>query len=206
MPASMMTKKKKMASAIVGLIGILTLGTLIHTNTIHLPFEQTIEVRLVDGLEDDRVLAGVAHVVFVGKVTKKISQTMGETGPLTQFDVQVIQNIKGELSESIVINQEGGYRNGILSIVENQPLLQIGTTYILAARSDGKGNYLAIPYPRAQIILTTDTTLSSAELTTLAATQTNVLAMEEAYRNEIPFQIDIELGNDINSYTSTQTE
>ena len=67
----MMTKKKKLASAIVGLIGILTLGTLLHTNTIHLPFERTIEVRLVDGLENDRVLAGVAHVIFVGKVKKK---------------------------------------------------------------------------------------------------------------------------------------
>lgn len=201
-----MIYKKKIIGIVVTLAVVFAFGAAIRANLIILPIERTIEARLFDGLDDDRVLVGVSHVVFVGKVVKKIGQTPGEAGPLTQFDVQVVQNIKGVLSGTVVMNQEGGYENGILSLVESQPLLKVGTTYLLSARSDGKGHYLVIPFPRARVVVNADSSLTIQQLVTLVAKDKNVLALQDAYVHEILFQADIDNGNAFNSYQSLQTK
>ncbi len=201
-----MSNRKKIIVCSLALLCVFVLGIAVHANLIIFPFVRSIEVRLIDGLDDDRVLVGVSHVVFVGKITKKIGQTAGETGPLTQYEVQVIQNIKGTLVGSVILNQEGGYENGILSLVEGQSLLRVGTTYILSARTDGNGNYLVIPHPRGRIVVTTKSNLSLEKLISLAVADKNMIAMQNAYIHEIPFQIDIDKGNNFNSYESSQTK
>ena len=199
----MVSKKKKIGLCLVFAV-VLAFGLAIHGNVILLPFERSSEARLFDGLDDDRVLVGASHIVFVGKVIKKSGQTPGEAGPLTQFEVQVVQNIKGNLTDTVTMNQEGGYENGILSLVENQPLLIPGTTYLLSARTDGKGNYLVLPFARGRLVVSTDASLTKEQLISVAAKDQNVLALQEAYVHEIPLQVDVNNGNAWNSYTSKQ--
>lgn len=101
-----MSRKKKIMSSGVVLAGILLgIGIAIHANLIILPFVQSSEARYLDGLDDDRVLVGISHNIFVGKVLKKVGQTAGEAGPLTQFEVQIVNNVNGLLSGKVVINQ-----------------------------------------------------------------------------------------------------
>ncbi len=201
-----MLYKKSIISLCVAVMLLTAAGVAIHSNLIILPFTRTTEARLFDGLNDDRILVGASHVVVVGKVIKKIGQTEGEAGPLTQFEIQIVQSIKGKLSGSFVLNQEGGYQNGILSLVEDQALLLSGTTYLLSARTDGQGNYLVIPFPRARLPISADAKLTLQDLVSLSALNKDVAALRDAYTHEIPLQMDVDSGNAYNSYRSLNTQ
>lgn len=175
---------------------------MLHRNVIHLPLERTIQARYIDGLENDQVFVGVMHNIFVAKIVKKAGQTMAVDAPImTQFEVEVISNIKGSLSGRLIISQEGGYENGVLVTMEGQKLLQIGSTYILSARTDGQGTYLVTSYPRGHILLTADAALRGDQLQQLAATNKDVAALEAAYRHEIPYQIDVDNHFNLNAYS-----
>lgn len=178
----------------------------IHANLIIFPIVTSSEVSYFDGLDDDRVLVGASHNVFVAKVLKKVGQPVGEAGILTQFEVQIVSNIKGTLSGKIFVSQEGGYENGILRLVENQPLLSVGTTYLLTTRGNEKMGYLATAYPRDWFVVSTDANLTLQQLQVLAAKDKMVLSLQDAYAHEIPFQIDVDTGHDYNSYASTLAE
>lgn len=53
-------------------------------------------------------LMGGYHNVFVGRVNKKVGERMSSHTPKTQFSVDVVYNIKGNLGGSVVIDQMGG--------------------------------------------------------------------------------------------------
>jgi hypothetical protein len=120
--------------------------------------------------------------------------------------VLVVSNIKGVLSGSMIVNQEGGYENGILRLVEDQPLMTVGTTYALTARTNGQGEYLASSYPRGWLIVSSDAKLTVDQLRILAATNKIVLTLQDAYKHEILFQFDVDNRTAFNSYKSLQTE
>ncbi len=97
---------------------------------------------------DDRELVGFADNVFIGKV---IAQTgnkantpppeAGDTpgfSPQTQFSVEVLENIKGNLSGIITVSQHGGYeeKNGVnrLVLMDGDKLLEPGKTHLFATR------------------------------------------------------------------------
>ena len=103
---------------------------------------------LVD-VTDDRVLAGAAHNIFIGKV---IAQTGTKTDrhPMTQFSVEVIENIKGNFTGTITVNQEGGYENidgkNYLFLMEGDKLIKPGKTYLFATRvNDAEGWHTLVP-------------------------------------------------------------
>lgn len=129
-----MNEKNIVKFAISGLIFIPILGIALYTNVIKLPIEKTIEVQFLSGLEDDRIMMGAAHNVFVGTAVKQIGNRDTGLGVSTQFEVAVVHNIKGALSGSVIVDQQGGYENGILYTVEGDPLLQPGSTYLLTTR------------------------------------------------------------------------
>src|SRR5712692_5597487 len=99
-------------------------------------------------LADDRVLMGASHNVFVGKVISQIGTraeplSSGKAIPITQFSVELISNVKGNLQGTVTVEQSGGYQDGVLLVNEDGDtfgpsnksgagyLMQPGSTYLL---------------------------------------------------------------------------
>lgn len=97
---------------------------------------------------DDRELVGAAHNVFVGKV---IAQTGTTIDPYlrTQFSVEVLENIKGNLTGTVTVSQKGGYENlegkQYLIITKGDKLLEPDETYLFVTRVSDFGGHLLIP-------------------------------------------------------------
>ncbi len=106
-----------------------------------------VQVDFVVDVTDDRALVGAADNVFIGRV---IAQTgnkantppldAGDTpgfSPQTQFSVEVLENIKGNLNGTITVSQYGGYeeKDGVTQLVlmKGDKLLEPGKTYLFAA-------------------------------------------------------------------------
>ena len=70
--------------------------------------------------------------MFVGKVTS------GEEldSPTTKFDVDVLLNLKGNTENHVTVNQAGGFLDGRLCLVNNDPLLGPGAVYLLSTTHD----------------------------------------------------------------------
>lgn len=130
---------------------------------------------------DDRELVGAAQNVFVGKV---IAQTGTTTDPdlRTQFSVEVLENIKGNLTGTVTVSQNGGYENfegkQYLIITEGDKLLEPGETYLFATRVSDFGGHLLVPvYGDLLIKDQTDR-------------QAKMERFERAFAQEIPFPYD----------------
>lgn len=88
----------------------------------------------VGDFSDDRQLVGAVQNVFVGKVVEQAgTKALGKL-PETQFHVEVVENIKGELSGTVLVNQQGGYKDDQLILMEHDKLLKPGKTYVFATR------------------------------------------------------------------------
>lgn len=68
---------------------------------------------------DDRILMGASHNVFVGKVISQVGNIPERILPDTQFSVDVIFNVKGNLRGRVTVDQNGGYKDGHLYLIEN---------------------------------------------------------------------------------------
>lgn len=84
---------------------------------------------------DDRRLVGFADNVFVGRVLARAGQTDELSMPETQFRVEVVDTIKGSLAGTVTVNQFGGTADGRTVLLEGDPLLEPGRTYLLATRT-----------------------------------------------------------------------
>lgn len=206
------------------LIGIASFGIMVtvaglalHANLIHLPLQRNVEAVLITDFSDDRKFMGASHHVFVGKVVKQVGSREDSGGvPETQFSVQVIENIKGNLSGLVTVNQEGGYKNGILYIIgegdvvaptknADSNLLKPGVTYVLATRFDkNKNEHTLLVSPFGSILINQDRNMNNEELRIIAQQNGRVKQLQEAYKNEILLDADVKDGNTPNSYTSLQ--
>jgi hypothetical protein len=194
--------------AAVMVIGVAT--SLVYANTKKQNKIQYIDLQYAADFSDDKVLVGASHNIFIGKVVKQAGTQERGIGPETQFEVEVIDNIKGSLKGSVTIDQEGGYKNGVLYVVkddtstksDNPYLLQPGSTYLLTTRYNEKeGWYTINPYPTADKLLSSSVT-DVDQLKALAAKDSRVQALQVAYKNEIPLREDVKAGNALNSYQS----
>jgi hypothetical protein len=85
---------------------------------------------------DDRLLAGFATDILVGRVTAVAgtigapTSAPGQTVPQTQFVVRVLHLVKGTASGTVTVNQVGGVDDltNRLFLLEGDPLLTTGTT------------------------------------------------------------------------------
>ena len=96
----------------------------------------------VTDLSNDNKLAGLADNVFFGQVTDKSGQSRVKGLPETQFIVTVLENLKGDLSGTVTVNQQGGRQtNGTKFRVQGDPdLLEPGKSYLLVTRSNTAGD------------------------------------------------------------------
>ena len=96
---------------------------------------------------DDRQLAGAAHNIFFGQVVEQVGREEYQGTPETQFSVEVLEVLKGDVSGTITVNQEGGtYADGATYQVAGDNFLEAGTSYFFATReSSSKGWHTVVP-------------------------------------------------------------
>jgi hypothetical protein len=164
---------------------------------------------------DDKILMGASHNVFVAKVVKEIGQKERGVGPETQFEVEVIENIKGDLKGDVILNQLGGYKDGKLYIAERDSssnnaedyLLKEGAVYLFATRYNEKEDWYTLnSHPAAIRLISLDSSLGIEELKVVVQDEGRVNALREAYREETPLEVDVKAGIARNSYKSLSEE
>ena len=99
---------------------------------------------------DIRKVVGVSSHIFVGRVVAEVGNegiptSGGDTVPRTQFSVEVLENVKGELSGTVTVNQMGGADDGGINVaLEGDTLLEVGRTYLLATWYSSDDNWYSI--------------------------------------------------------------
>ncbi len=211
----------KNSSKIVALGSIVTIfafGLALHNNVIKLPIERFNDPQDIVDFRDDKLLMGATHNVFVGKVLKQVGTKDRGAGPETQFSVDVVSNLKGNLTGTVTVNQFGGYKDGILYVMDSDisvpvstqgrgdRLLEPGKTYLFASRySDVENWYTIVSHPNARKLISSDKSLSMKQLQLLVHKDPRVAQLQEAYKNEVLFGVDVKTSNTRNSYQSLQT-
>lgn len=99
-------------------------------------------------------LAGYADNIFVAKV-ETIESVEDEH---TQYRVSVEENVKGDLEGDVVVSQLGYVDDNVTHVTEGQPLLQVGSTYLLVTNLDttGTGWQTLIVGPTAAVSIDDD--------------------------------------------------
>ncbi|OGH66658.1 MAG: hypothetical protein A3B90_01160 [Candidatus Magasanikbacteria bacterium RIFCSPHIGHO2_02_FULL_41_13] len=162
---------------------------------------------------------GASHNVFIGRVVKQVGTKSLNFGPETQFSVEVISSIKGNLSGTVTVNQFAGYKNGVLYLLkgdvsapeksgnsasEVDKLLEPGKTYLFASRYNSEQNWhTLVSHPNARKLISSDKKLTLTQLQGLVEKDTRVAQLREAYKNEILLDVDVASNNTRNSYVST---
>lgn len=163
---------------------------------------------------DNNILLGASHNVFIGKVLAQTGNKETEIGPRTQYQVQVVSNIKGELGDTVTVDMLGGYdTNGKPVFIEDgsaageNPLFQPGSTYLFATRYNVQEDwYTVIAHSNARKILSTDSSLPIQALHALAENDVKVKQFEAAYVSEILDKADMANNNTRNSFQSLPPE
>lgn len=171
---------------------------------------------------DDKILMGGFHNVFVGKVMTQTGTHYRlpdmNAGLETQNSVHIIENIKGELTGDVIVAQAGGIDNGKIIAMEGDveamtrdgsvsPLLQPGSTYILATRGDGtEGYYMLGSNQYAKKLISSNTNENDAALATLADNNPRMKSLKSAYAEETPMKEDVIRGTTHNSFQSLDTK
>lgn len=167
----------KVALGALGLALVLALGTaawwqiqVVHVSTLH-----TFDV------QDKRQLVGFASNVFVGRITQRVgtagapTSKPGYTSPQTQFAVEVLENIKGSLTGTVTVNQDGGERDGVPVLMDGDPLLVPGQTYLFVTRLNPQQGWYTVTTPA----------LADIRLADAAQMATVVAEFREAHRQQI---------------------
>lgn len=89
-------------------------------------------VQYVTDFSDDRKLAGFADDIFFARVERRIGETNGDL-PRTQFQVAVLETLKGNLSGSVVVREDGGTDRLCFKfrMADNPVLMEPGSRYLL---------------------------------------------------------------------------
>lgn len=173
----------------------------------------TMHPQYVADFADDKVLVGASHNVFVGKVIAQSGTKQLGATPETQFSVEIIRNVKGELQGVVTVNQQGGYKDGVLYITESgdvsapgkgeRYMLQNGSTYLFATRYNESENWHTLnTFPTARKFLSADQGLSQEQLATVAVSDARVRQLYAAYPDEVLLEADIKAKNILNSFES----
>jgi hypothetical protein len=163
---------------------------------------------LMADVTQDTILLGASHNVFVGKVLAQTGTTENAAGPRTQYSVEVLSNIKGNLDGIVTAEQEGGFADGVLYSIEDAfPMLEPGSTYILAARYNEPANaYTIIANKNAGKLLSSDSALDKKDIKVLLDKDKKIKSLEVAYANEVLLDADIAHNNTRNSFQSLPPE
>ncbi|MET1013644.1 MAG: hypothetical protein ABWX61_03925 [Paenisporosarcina sp.] len=87
-------------------------------------------------------------------------------------------NIKGELDETVIVNQQGGYNEKELILVENDQLLKEGQLYLFVTKYLEEENWHTLVQFYGDIFITN-----------VDEKEYLIKKYKTAYENEIPFKI-----------------
>lgn len=178
-----MKKPKKKWTYVVGpiLAASMAFGLMVPGMTNKAPenaIVKMIDTDTVIDVDNPREVVGFSDNVFLGKVIKKTGKKSLSGYPETQFEVQVYENIKGELKGDIKINQSGGYDGKYLFLMEEDELLVEGQTYLFATR-----------YLKEEDWHTIVPSGGSIEYNTEKEKVNLIEKYKKAYEEEIPFKL-----------------
>jgi hypothetical protein len=145
--------------------------------------------------KDPRIKLGYSHNVFVAKVLRKVGND--RVPPIertsTQFAVNIILNIKGNLHGTVIISQYD---------VSYYPAIAIGSTYLFATNyNEPTGLYVFVSSDSYRSI-SEDATSSDTDLKKLAENDSEVIALQKAYPDERLRSNDVNTNTAFNSYAS----
>jgi len=107
-------------------------------------------------LTDREQVAGHADNIFIARVDG-IAGVDADRGPRTIFRVTVVENIKGNLTGTVLVRQLGGKVGKDVWVVENDQALAVGSTYVLATKQSlqQKGAQVLLAGPLGHEIVAT---------------------------------------------------
>lgn len=141
------------------------------------PVIKTVEYNNTFDVSDPNRLVGWADSVFIGKVVEQ-SGTKSLAGlPETQFKVEVMDTIKGDIKGTVIVNQQGGYEGNELILVENDPLLENGKSYLFITKYLKDENWHTLVPVYGDI-----------EITNESQKQELIEKFQKAYQEQIPFE------------------
>lgn len=121
------------------------------------------EVRYAFDAMDPRELVGFATNVFVGEVVEEagsegapLSGPGDRAVPRTQFSVEVLKNVKGDVEGTVTVSQTGGYdeAEGREVYVEGDSLLQPGKKYMfVTSYNPEEGWYAVVAQPFGDVLV-----------------------------------------------------
>ena len=87
---------------------------------------------------NDRKLSNFAEDIFFGKVTEKNGESAERGDPQTQYQVAVIEVLKGDVSGSIIVTQTGGTESDgtKFRMADDPVLMEAGEVYLFITRED----------------------------------------------------------------------
>lgn len=157
----------------------------------------SMEMRYVADFSDNRNVIGFAGNVFVGKITRTLKHTKSDNLPVTLYEVEVIDNIKGTLKGNVVVMDIVGYStdedgeekltsiNGIGTLMQSEEMYLFATNYDEAmAKQEGFDVFSLGGHPNFKKKLSVDSSLETSELKLIVKQDEEVKAWEDAYDNE----------------------
>ena len=104
----------------------------------------------IDVTDDDKEVAGFASDVFFGRVVENSGQIMLDEFPNTLFQVEVLETLKGSLSDVVKVVQAAGVveDGSMFFMAGDTQLLETGKTYLLVtkgpASEENGGGYVIL--------------------------------------------------------------
>ena len=129
---------------------------LLSNNPPENPVIKTVEYSNTFDVSNPNMLVGWADSVFIGKVVEQSGTKALDSIPETQFKVEVVDSIKGELTGTIIVNQQGGYDGNELILVENDSLLTKGKSYLFVTKYLKEENWHTLVPVYGDIEITND--------------------------------------------------
>jgi len=211
--------KKKIFMIVGFIVGVLTLGVFYTLNLNHnqsgvatgvrgdTPVE-VIAASYVKNYNEDTILVGEAQNIFVAKVIKKTGDLDRNKTPHSQFEAEVVYNIKGDLRGVVTVDQTGGLKNGTLYVFAGDELLVPGSTYVFATRhiEELSPLYFIGSHPAFKGVISEESNLSNEQLVELAKRNSRILELLVAYPNEVLGEGDVQQGYARNSFQSLSDE
>lgn len=130
-------KRKWSIFAVPALAAALALSFAGHellTNNSENPTIKTVEYTNTFDISNPNKLVGWSDSVFIGKVVEQTGTKSLDGFPETQFNVEVIESIKGNLNGTVTVNQQGGYAGNQLTLIEDDTLLKKGKSYLFVTK------------------------------------------------------------------------
>jgi hypothetical protein len=148
---------------------------------------RTTTVNYMTDVADKRKLAGISDHIFIGKVLSQLNTVQDGSLLKTCFQVQVLENLKGNLVGKVTVTQQGGYDQEKHSfLIEGDPLLKPDQIYLFATRRDKPAHdHLLIPVV-GDIPLTVNNQQSDA-LSYDGLSRQIIEEMKQGIRYEIPY-------------------